>query len=216
MRNICILDTETASLSGPVVEIAWLLVDESLKVLQERVARVNPGCPIEPGAFAVHGISDADVAECPPLSSVVVDLPQPIWMIAHNAQFDERMIHGEVVVGATLCTLALARQYIKGVSNYKLETLKKELGLSSQNSHSAKGDVTTVLELLQLILKASGRTLANLFEAQVAPRLIHSLPFGMYKGVPLLRVPRPYRMWLLAQPDLPSEIKHTLSKFKDI
>lgn len=29
-------------------------------------ARVNPGCPMSPGAQATHGISDADVADCPP------------------------------------------------------------------------------------------------------------------------------------------------------
>ena len=27
--------------------------------------RLNPGMPIPPGATAIHGISDADVADCP-------------------------------------------------------------------------------------------------------------------------------------------------------
>ena len=29
------------------------------------VRRLNPGMPIPPGATAIHGITDADVADCP-------------------------------------------------------------------------------------------------------------------------------------------------------
>jgi DNA polymerase III epsilon subunit-like protein len=35
---------------------------------------VSPGCPIQPGAQAVHGITDADVAGAPPWNEVLPKL----------------------------------------------------------------------------------------------------------------------------------------------
>jgi DNA polymerase III epsilon subunit-like protein len=70
MSVYCILDTETASLYKGVVEVAWLWVDANLNVLDEQCHRVNPECRIEPGARAVHGISDEDVAGCPTIVQI--------------------------------------------------------------------------------------------------------------------------------------------------
>lgn len=42
----------------------------------EHALRVNPGVPIQPGAQAVHGISDADVAGCPGVDTLVEPLRQ--------------------------------------------------------------------------------------------------------------------------------------------
>lgn len=41
---------------------------------QERVDRINPLMPIPPGAIAVHGITDADVADCPPFDDIAADV----------------------------------------------------------------------------------------------------------------------------------------------
>lgn len=79
-----ILDTETAGLSGGVVELAWLRVDSALNVQESFVSRCNPQRKIDAGAYAVHGISDADVASAPVLAELATLLPEQIDMIAHN------------------------------------------------------------------------------------------------------------------------------------
>ena len=88
-----ILDTETASLQSGVVELALLHIDTELNVLGEFHTKVNPERPIEPGAFAVHGISDADVADAPTLAQIS-ELGAVTHAIAHNLAFDSRMLKG--------------------------------------------------------------------------------------------------------------------------
>lgn len=212
-----ILDTETASLRGGVVEIAWIEIDAQLNVLNEFCERVNPERPIDPGAQAIHGISDEDVKDCKTLKQHVDDsgLVMPLNMIAHNAAFDARMIETVIPLKRSLCTLDLARSYVKGTTNCKLETLQRELGLSKQDSHTALGDVKTVLDLLKHILPLTGVDLETLFERQYKPRILSVMPYGMHKGKPMLHVPKPYRDWLIEQ-DIDKNLKFTLEKLRNL
>lgn len=211
-----ILDTETASLSGGVVEIAWLEVDGELNVLSEHCYRVNPERPIEPGAQAIHGISDAEVADCPKLAEIANRLPEEISIIAHNASFDRRMIEGAINISRALCTLDLARTYIKGTTNCKLETLQRELRLPTQKSHSALGDVHTVRDLLIHIMPLTNTSIETLFDRQDRPRILSTMTVGMHKDKPILQVPRAYREWLLSEPGLEKSLKFTLEKMRNL
>lgn len=212
-----ILDTETASLSGGVVELAYLRVDEKLNVLEEYVTRVNPERAIDPGAQNIHGISDDDVKTCHTLEQVCEKIGlRSIALIGHNCSFDRRMIQKSVEVRRELCTLALAREYVKGTTNCKLETLQRELNLPTRDSHSALGDVHTVRDLLLHILEASGQTLETLFDRQDRPRILTTMPIGKHKGELMLKVPRAYRAWLLEQSDLEKNLKYTLEKLKNL
>ncbi len=208
-----ILDTETASLNGGIVELAMLHLDENLNVVGEFHKRINPERPIEPGAQAVHGICDADVAGCPKIGEVV-EVGTITHAVAHNLSFDARMLSPHLNYQYGLCTLALARQYIKGTTNHKLETLKNELGFSNQQSHSALGDVYTTLDLLRYLVPKSGVPIETLFKRAEAPKVIHRMPFGKFKGLLLSKVPTDYRAWLLGQPGLDKDLKYTLEKLK--
>ena len=212
-----ILDTETAALSGGVVELAYLEVDSDLNILSEFVQRINPERPIDPGAQAIHGISDEDVKDCKTLAETcaAMDL-RSISLVAHNASFDQRMISKSVEVRRSLCTLALAREYVKGTTNCKLATLQEELNLPKRESHSALGDVHTVRDLLLHILSVSGQPIETLFARQDKPRILTTMPIGKYKGELMLKVPRPYRAWLLEQPDLEKNLKYTLEKLVNL
>lgn len=214
--DFTILDTETASLQGGVVEIAWLRINDKLEVIDEFQSLVNPERPIDPGAFAIHGISEEDVAWSPTLAMIAEKITWPVYMIAHNVSFDARMVKPHIIPETTLCTLSLSRQYIKGTTNHKLPTLKQELKLPEQKSHSALGDVYTVLDLLRFLMPLTGRTLEQMFHAGNTPRVMLYMPFGMHKGKPILQVPKGYRDWLRAQPDLPPELAYTLNLHKDV
>jgi exodeoxyribonuclease X len=212
-----ILDTETASLQGGVVEIAWLEVDNQLQILNEFVTRVNPERPIDPGAFAVHGISDEEVKDAPTLAQVAASLPETgIHLIGHNSAFDRRMINKEIHVVDALCTLMLSRQYVKGTTNNKLETLQKELKFPEQTSHSALGDVHTCLDLLKYLMQLSGLSLETMFDRQRKPIILQTMPFGAHKGKPFMQVPKQYREWLLTLPDLDPSLRSTLEKLRNV
>lgn len=211
-----ILDTETASLTGGVAEIAWLKVDENLEIQEEFCTLVDPERPIDPGAQAVHGISDADVAGKPTLKDIAVTwFPEPINIIGHNCKFDVRMTKEYIKYADSLCTLALARTYIKGTTNHKLETLQRELALPEQKSHSALGDVHTCRDLiLYMVDKFEMNLLEELAKAKI-PKLVHRMPFGKHKGKGLMQLPQDYREWLLQQ-ELDNDLRFSLERIRGL
>lgn len=87
-----ILDTETTDLDGYVVEVA-VLDAATGQVLLDTL--VNPGCPVQPGARWVHGISDTELSGAPPLAQVWSQLRQVTagrTVLAYNASFDQDVV----------------------------------------------------------------------------------------------------------------------------
>ena len=75
-RPLCALDLETTGTSTErdrIVEIGAAFVDPAGQVY-ERTMLLNPGCPIPPSATAVHGITDADVADKPRFRGIAKSL----------------------------------------------------------------------------------------------------------------------------------------------
>jgi hypothetical protein len=71
-RPLAIIDLETTGTnpqSDRIVEISILKLPPDGPPLQ-RTRRLNPGVPIPPAATAVHGITDADVADAPRFEQV--------------------------------------------------------------------------------------------------------------------------------------------------
>lgn len=71
-RPLAFLDLETTGVSTKtdrIVEIG-IIVRHPEGDPTAHSWRVNPGCPIPQQATDVHGITDADVADCPPFSEV--------------------------------------------------------------------------------------------------------------------------------------------------
>src|SRR5437868_15338573 len=71
-RPLAVVDVETTGTSpgtDRIVEIAAVkFMPQGGRRRLHR--RVNPGTPIPPSATAVHGITDEDVAGCPPLRAI--------------------------------------------------------------------------------------------------------------------------------------------------
>ena len=212
-----IADTETASLSGGVVELAWLWINSEFKVLDSRCYRVNPGRKIEPEARAIHGISDEDVADCPHLSQITAGFRKmpAVSVIGHNVSFDIGVLRGTIPVARSLCTLNMAWRYIHGVPNHKLETLQGVLNFPEQKSHSALGDVHTCLDLLKHLCSITDCDIEGLYKRQENPMLMSVMPFGKYKGQLILNVPSGYREWMLKQ-DMPPDLAYTLKTYRGI
>lgn len=84
-----IIDTETTSLTGYPVEIAIIAPDGSPLFH----SLINPPCAVTPGARAVHGISDEELATAPTLPEVWADLQAALagrsLLLAYGVDFDQ-------------------------------------------------------------------------------------------------------------------------------
>ena len=214
-----ISDTETVGLNPPpapasgVVEVAYLELDmNTLEILDEGYSRVHPGCEIHPEASKVHGITDADVIHAPKLGEVY-KFEDPVIHSGHNAPFDLKFLAGQYgnLVGS-LCTLALARQYIHDSPNHKLGTLVEHLGLPKGQAHNALADCHMTRHLLIHIIEKSGRDLKAHIAAARKPKILHVLPFGKYKGRNLLDLPRDYVLWFLSQEGIDKDLRYSLEQ----
>jgi len=194
-----ISDTETVGLNPPpapasgVVEVAYLELDmNTLEILDEGYSRVQPGCLIHPEASKVHGISDADVIHAPKLGEVY-KFEDAVIHSGHNAPFDLKFLAGQYdnLIGS-LCTLALARQYIHDSPNHKLGTLVDHLGLQKGQAHNALADCHMTRHLLIHIIEKSGRDLKAHIAAARKPKVVMQMPFGKYKGQKIATLPRWY------------------------
>lgn len=217
--ELIVLDTETTGLEQPigVVEVAYARINESLEAVEEFDALVDPCLPISPGATEVHGITEADVTGQPSLSTALRFISnKPCVLIGHNVQFDYKLVIDHLDVVGTLCTLALARQYIQGAPNYKLATLQSYLGLPNFESHRALGDVFTTLNLLRLILHRYNLDINKVIKRQEMPRMLMYMPYGKHQGRLMTEVPRDYRAWLLGAGNLDQDLLYTLKKLEHI
>ena len=75
-RPLAVFDIESTGVvpqRDRIVEIAVMKImpDGSSRTT---VRRLNPGMPIPPGATAIHGITDADVADCPLFADIAEKL----------------------------------------------------------------------------------------------------------------------------------------------
>lgn len=200
-----VLDTETVGLHPPappasgVVQIAWATIcPDTIEVQDFQQCMVNPQAPIHPEASKVHGWYDKDVADKVPLEYVFCP-EEPIVMICHNTAFDEKFVGRYIPnLAGTLCTLQLARHYVRDSKNHKLVTLVEHFGLEGGKAHDAGGDVRSTVELLRKLVEISGRTLQQLVAANKAKHF-HVMPFGMYKGQRFNTLPLGYIKWFLDQ-----------------
>jgi exodeoxyribonuclease X len=220
--NYYVADTETTGFKPPalpasgIVEVAWLKIDEQLNVLDEKFYRVNPGCPIDEGASKIHGVYADDVKDCPELKDVL-GFEYPACIIGQNISFDLRFLQPHLAEDvSSICTLALARRYIKNSENHKLGTLVRHLDLPQDLEHSALGDVRMTLNLLKYLMLTNDLTLADLASSGQEKKLLHHMPFGKHKGMLMLELPKDYAAWLLNQADIAPDLRRSLEHFSKI
>ena len=87
LPNLAVLDTETTGLRGEVIELA--IVNGAGETLFN--ARMKPSCQVEPGAHAVHGITDADLAGLPTIADYWPELREILnahRVVIYNRSFD--------------------------------------------------------------------------------------------------------------------------------
>lgn len=216
-------DVETSGVTPDdgVVELAWIEIDDDLRVLDTRHSMIDPQCQISASASGVHGITNKDVEDAPTLDEYFgVVIPNHFYqddqvvLIAHNAEFDRRFLKAHIPIVDVLCTLRLARKIWPSAENHKLQTLMYELGLTRGKSHSADGDVETCLDLLHKIVDATGKTLPELAAESMEPIWVATMPFGTHKGKPLKTLGS-YITWALKNlSNLDRDLRHSMELVK--
>ena len=92
-QSFVILDTETTGL-GSNAEICQIaVIDHEGKTLIDSL--IQPTVEIEPGAIAIHGITSAQVEQCPGFHLELVPILQAIRnrdVVIYNAEFDLKML----------------------------------------------------------------------------------------------------------------------------
>ena len=166
-------DTETAE----IVEIAAVRVRDG-RVTEVFDTRVKPRVRITPGATAVHGLSDADVADARPFEEVWPELRQFCGsdvITAHNGyEFDFRILKRMVrSLGARfdLCTydtLPLARDLYP--TSRSLVNLARSFGIDPGRSHRALDDARA---LAHVVLKLDEAKLARARKSALVQLLGH-------------------------------------------
>ncbi|MGZ5973821.1 MAG: 3'-5' exonuclease, partial [Isosphaeraceae bacterium] len=132
-------DLETTGLVAQrdrVVEIGAVRFRRSGQVTDQFEQLVNPGRSMSPAAQAIHGISDADLADAPPAWEVLPHFlaflgdARATGLVAHNANFDAGFLGSELRRAGhshpghrVFDTLALARRRRPELRSHRLDCL---------------------------------------------------------------------------------------------
>lgn len=195
LRQI-IFDTETTGLSPKeghrVIEIGAVEIVNRRITGREFHAYINPEREVDAGAFAVHGLGDAFLADKPLFADVAKEFllfVKDAELIAHNASFDVGFVNAEFArlppefgLIESHCkivdTLMMARRQHPGQRN-SLDALCKryQVDLSGRQKHGALLDAH-LLSAVYLALTSGQKSLlasaaAPVQEARAAETVTH-------------------------------------------
>ncbi|RVU21167.1 DNA polymerase III subunit epsilon [Methylobacterium oryzihabitans] len=164
LREI-VLDTETTGTDAKtdrLIEIGGIELLNHIPTGVEFHRYVNPQRPVSQGAFAVHGLSDAFLADKPVFSAIAAewrDFCGDATLVIHNAAFDVGFLNAEyarlgetgpppIDLAAVVDTLALARRRHPGAAN-NLDALCSRYGIdnSRRTKHGALLDAQILAEV---------------------------------------------------------------------
>lgn len=215
-----VIDTETCGLQGGIVEVASVDVIDG-QIVNPMSDLICPDRPISHHAMAIHRITEAMVADKPPIEHAIGRYHGSPYYVAHNASFDRRMLpemHGEWI-----CTMTLARGLWPGIK-YSNQALRETLQLevtppAGLHAHRALYDCYVTAALLIRIMDYSGWDAAEMVRRMLVKGSSTTFPFGKYRGSKIDDVAKRdpgYLKWMLKnipdlKPDLRSAMERALS-----
>lgn len=216
-------DTETATMKGPIVDLALLELDENLDIIGSYESLIDPQTRIVPSAQAVHGITQAMVADAPTMTEMLARDGNPfgtgpLTIIGHNVQFDCRMMEAESLLPVEytkVCTLRMARNMWPDINtdeeSHKLGVLAIMFCLETGPAHRAMGDCVTGVNLLRHMAKSYATFEELMEEGTRTLSLDTKITFGKHKGTKLGDLPKDYVRWVLSQSDMDPDLKAALA-----
>lgn len=184
-HQLVVVDVEGNGQNPPeIVEIALLPVDLGADESNLRSWLVRPQQPITSMVtHKVHGISNADVANCPSWSDVADDVTELLSdraLVAHNASVEHLVLGAHLPAWAppaVLDTLRLAKSVWPGLAGgYGLDNLishaELDPGVFAQDGHHRAGyDTWCTWQLLRRLVEDSGLSWDDLVKTAGLPSL---------------------------------------------
>lgn len=223
-----ILDTETHTLYGCPIEIAYVPVQISQGGLQvhreamiDQLYSLDDGVEIDLTSMAVHHILPTDLIGQPHYRTF--RLPAGIeYIIGHNIAYDLgalALTGQDVTQLKPICTLALARELWPQLSSHNLSVISFMASSDWQRTrdllrqaHHADTDVLLTADVLNTLIRQLCITdFEQLYQRSQAARLPKVMPFGKHRGQPLHQVPADYIYWLLGQDNVDPTLREALT-----
>lgn len=220
-----ILDTETHTLNGQPIEIAYAPIDvQNGKLtldkskLFDQLYSVDE--PISFAAMAVHHILESDLLNKPHYSSFTLP-PDTQYIIGHNIDYDIRAIEKCGVNTSSIkaiCTLALARRVWPDAEAHNISALIYMISKGSEKAremikkaHRADMDIIlTANILMHIVHQLNINSMEELYAASEDARIPRSINFGKHRGTNIADLPADYIQWLLRQDDLDPYLRKAL------
>jgi len=177
------LDTETTGLDARIarlVQVAALPVVAGRMRSDDRFERlVNPGIPIPKETVAIHGITDAKVADASAFNNIAGLLEAYIGravVVGYAVAYDLAVLEREYTLAGrpvprlrALDVRTLARLAAPSLADYSLEALCEWLDVRISGRHTALGDARAAGEIfLALIPLLRAKDIRTLAEAEAA------------------------------------------------
>ncbi|MEP3210384.1 MAG: exonuclease domain-containing protein [Maribacter sp.] len=131
------------------------------QVVDKFISLINPEKAIQPFVVNLTGINNKMLRTAPKFHEVakrIVEITEGTILIAHNAQFDYRILRTEFrrlgynFERKTLCTVELSQRLLPDAESYSLGKLVRSLGIAVSDRHRANGDALATLKLFKLLL----------------------------------------------------------------
>jgi DNA polymerase III epsilon subunit-like protein len=184
-KRLVVVDVEGNGQQPPeIIEIAALPVDGPVGGQDLRSWLICPRSEISPLVTRkVHGISNADVADCPPWTDVageILSLLTDRMLVAHNASVERRILSTHLPAWTppmVLDTLRLAKYVWPGLGGYALDKLTAHADLDTSavaghQHHRAGYDAWCAWQLLCVLLEHSDLDWPSLVKAAALPGFV--------------------------------------------
>ncbi|MBP6113287.1 MAG: DUF3820 family protein [Acinetobacter sp.] len=221
-----ILDTETHTLNGLPIEIAYAPIEiEAGKLSLDRSKMFDQLYSIGDekisfAAMAVHHILEADIVDQPNFGTFTLPT-ETVYIIGHNIDYDIRAIQTcgvDTQHIKAICTLALARLVWPDAEAHNISALIYMISKGSEKAremlkgaHRADADIIlTANILMHIVHKLNIQTIEALFEASEDARIPRSINFGKHRGTAIVDLPSDYVQWLMRQEDLDPYLRKAL------
>ena len=143
-----------------ITEIA-IYRHDGYQIVDQFISLVNPERPIQAFVVSLTGINNSMLRQAPKFYEVakrIVEMTQDAVLVAHNAQFDYRVLRTEFdrlgydFERKTLCTVELSKKLLPGHASYSLGKLVRALGIPISDRHRAQGDALATVKLFQMLI----------------------------------------------------------------
>lgn len=197
----CSLDLETTGVNpykDRIIEVGIARFDFKNGVVDTLSSLLNPHMQISESSFAIHGITDDEVADAPTYKEFYPKIREFIGdctLVIQNPQFDLSFLQIEnkrnnfpLLKNYAFDTVTLARKAYPDLYNHKLETVAVSLGIE-RRTHRALEDALSCGEIFVNALntldgekKILPRELKNTCGFDTQEKIFKSMDHGSWRG----------------------------------